>query len=246
MSVAPQPTQAAPDDLRVQLDAAHRTGPDGASVRGGGGAEAKGLVRPCAASLLTVWGTQPPRAISWDRERPGRQLGRTPGWFRHTVGHHHGGGRLTAQTDSGCGNRHSAGEESHQSGAAGQSTGWGVFPLLSHPQKGWEAETDFGPAGTQHIFEAPALQDVDGTEGPSVHPPRRLGCHNRPGGRLFSNSNMGGTQTIPQVRLRRQNVRVLCPAFGISLAPRTFTRCMDAVLAPLRREGVRILNYLND
>ena len=34
--------------------------------------------------------------------------------------------------------------------------------------------------------------------------------------------------------------------FGISLAPRTFTRCMDAVLAPLRREGIRILNYLDD
>ncbi len=34
--------------------------------------------------------------------------------------------------------------------------------------------------------------------------------------------------------------------FGISLAPRTFTRCMDAVLGPLRREGIRILNYLDD
>lgn len=34
--------------------------------------------------------------------------------------------------------------------------------------------------------------------------------------------------------------------FGISLAPRTFTRCMDAVLGPLRKEGLRILNYLDD
>ncbi|XP_053190141.1 uncharacterized protein LOC128373962 [Scomber japonicus] len=34
--------------------------------------------------------------------------------------------------------------------------------------------------------------------------------------------------------------------FGISLAPRTFTRCMDAVLGPLRWEGIRILNYLDD
>ncbi|KAK7899532.1 hypothetical protein WMY93_020385 [Mugilogobius chulae] len=34
--------------------------------------------------------------------------------------------------------------------------------------------------------------------------------------------------------------------FGISLAPRTFTRCMDAVLGPLRQEGLRILNYLDD
>lgn len=34
--------------------------------------------------------------------------------------------------------------------------------------------------------------------------------------------------------------------FGLSLAPRTFTKCMAAALAPLRREGVQILNYLDD
>ncbi|XP_029924002.1 uncharacterized protein LOC115371027 [Myripristis murdjan] len=34
--------------------------------------------------------------------------------------------------------------------------------------------------------------------------------------------------------------------FGISLAPRTFTRCMDVVLSPLRHKGIRILNYLDD
>ncbi|XDV14501.1 hypothetical protein PO909_014743 [Leuciscus waleckii] len=34
--------------------------------------------------------------------------------------------------------------------------------------------------------------------------------------------------------------------FGLSLAPRTFTKCMDAALAPLRLRGIRVLNYLND
>ena len=34
--------------------------------------------------------------------------------------------------------------------------------------------------------------------------------------------------------------------FGISLAPRTFTRCMEAVLGPLRLRGLRVLNYLDD
>ncbi len=33
--------------------------------------------------------------------------------------------------------------------------------------------------------------------------------------------------------------------FGLSLAPRTFTRCMDAALSPLRPMGIRIL-YLDD
>ncbi len=34
--------------------------------------------------------------------------------------------------------------------------------------------------------------------------------------------------------------------FGLALAPRTFTKCMDAALAPLRLQGVRVLNYLDD
>ncbi|KAL0202363.1 hypothetical protein M9458_000381, partial [Cirrhinus mrigala] len=34
--------------------------------------------------------------------------------------------------------------------------------------------------------------------------------------------------------------------FGLSLAPRTFTKCMDAALIPLRRQGLRIANYLDD
>ncbi|KAK7921774.1 hypothetical protein WMY93_008676 [Mugilogobius chulae] len=34
--------------------------------------------------------------------------------------------------------------------------------------------------------------------------------------------------------------------FGLSLSPRTFTKCMDAALSLLRRRGIRVLNYLDD
>ncbi len=34
--------------------------------------------------------------------------------------------------------------------------------------------------------------------------------------------------------------------FGLALAPRTFTKCTDAALAPLRLQGIRVLNYLDD
>ena len=34
--------------------------------------------------------------------------------------------------------------------------------------------------------------------------------------------------------------------FGLSLAPRTFTKCMDAALTPLRHQGVHIASYLDD
>ncbi len=34
--------------------------------------------------------------------------------------------------------------------------------------------------------------------------------------------------------------------FGLALAPRTFSKCVDAALSPLRAGGMRILNYLDD
>ncbi|KAI2647902.1 Transposon Ty3-G Gag-Pol polyprotein [Labeo rohita] len=34
--------------------------------------------------------------------------------------------------------------------------------------------------------------------------------------------------------------------FGLALSPRTFTKCVDAALAPLRLQGINILNYIDD
>ncbi|CAM4576079.1 unnamed protein product [Leuciscus chuanchicus] len=34
--------------------------------------------------------------------------------------------------------------------------------------------------------------------------------------------------------------------FGLALSPRTFTKCVDAALAPRRLQGIRIMNYIDD
>ncbi len=34
--------------------------------------------------------------------------------------------------------------------------------------------------------------------------------------------------------------------FSLALSPRTFTKCVDAALAPLRLQGIHILNYIDD
>ncbi len=34
--------------------------------------------------------------------------------------------------------------------------------------------------------------------------------------------------------------------FGLALSPRTFTKCVDAALVPLRLQGIRIVNYIDD
>ncbi|KAL0168374.1 hypothetical protein M9458_036596, partial [Cirrhinus mrigala] len=48
----------------------------------------------------------------------------------------------------------------------------------------------------------------------------------------------------PRVGGKAYQYRVL--PFSLALSPRTFTKCVDAALAPLRLQGIRIINYIND
>ncbi len=45
---------------------------------------------------------------------------------------------------------------------------------------------------------------------------------------------------------RRTSISVQVLRFGLSLSPRVFTKVAEAALVPLREQGVRILNYLDD
>ncbi len=53
-------------------------------------------------------------------------------------------------------------------------------------------------------------------------------------------------QAIPAVGVRRTSISVQVLPFGLSLSPRVFTKVVEAALVPLREQGVRILNYLDD
>ncbi len=53
-------------------------------------------------------------------------------------------------------------------------------------------------------------------------------------------------QAIPAVCVRRTSISVQVLPFGLSLSPRVFTKVLEAALVPLREQGVRILNYLDD
>ncbi len=60
---------------------------------------------------------------------------------------------------------------------------------------------------------------------------------------LWSFSVTGGSFGLP-LGGKAYQYKVL--PFGLALAPRTFTKCMDAALAPLRLQGIHVLNYLDD
>ncbi|CAM4528872.1 unnamed protein product [Leuciscus chuanchicus] len=62
-----------------------------------------------------------------------------------------------------------------------------------------------------------------------------------------------GYGEMPKPLVKQQRVCIRCPLyqyrvlpFGLALSPRTFTKCVDAALAPLRLQGIRIMNYIDD
>ncbi|KAI2666023.1 Transposon Ty3-I Gag-Pol polyprotein [Labeo rohita] len=63
---------------------------------------------------------------------------------------------------------------------------------------------------------------------------------------LRTYKNFATTQEVPEVRFRGEAYQYRVLPFGLALSPRTYTKCMDAALAPLRLQGIRILNYIDD
>ncbi len=64
--------------------------------------------------------------------------------------------------------------------------------------------------------------------------------------RLLSHPDSPSPQVILEICLQRSGLSIHSLSLGLSLAPRTFTKCMDAALSPLRQMRIRILNYLDD
>ncbi len=63
--------------------------------------------------------------------------------------------------------------------------------------------------------------------------------------RALSHPGSPPSQMILEIRIRRDGISIQVLPFGLSLAPRTLTRCIDAALSPLRQMGICILNYLD-
>ncbi len=109
-------------------------------------------------------------------------------------------------------------------------------PLLPRSKEGRRLEAYSGSTAFESF---PLQREVPGPGG-------RLVCHHRPEGCVFSHPGRSKTQEIPSVCLWREGLPIQGPALRPGFGPRTFTKCMDAVLAPLRLQGIRVLNYLDD
>ncbi len=118
-------------------------------------------------------------------------------------------------------------------------------PLLPHSKEGRLLEAYSGSTAFEIFPLQREVQDAD-DENHHVSGPR--------GGDWFVTINLKDAYFHIQVVQRHRRFlrfafggkayqyKVL--PFGLALAPRTFTKCMDAALALLRLQGIRVLNYL--
>lgn len=76
-----------------------------------------------------------------------------------------------------------------------------------------------GTLRTEQVSPPPEVQEADHTKAEAGCPEGRLVCNSQPQGHFFSDTNLGGAQTVSKVCLRRHDLRILCLPFGISLDP---------------------------
>ncbi len=119
-------------------------------------------------------------------------------------------------------------------------------PLLPCTKVGRQSTTHSGPASSEPLPLQREVQDVDVEDYYVPDSSGRLDCHCRPEGCLFSHSGCPVAQEVPSVCFWRKGLPVQGSSLWHGLGAEDFHKCMDAALAPLRLQGIRVLNYLDD
>ncbi len=114
------------------------------------------------------------------------------------------------------------------------------------PKKDGGVASNFRSSRVEPLPQNIQVQNVDNQDNCVSDPIGGLVCDNRSQGRILSCRYLSTTQEVPEVRFRGEAYQYRVLPFGLALSPRTYTKCMDAALAPLQLQGIRILNYIDD
>ncbi len=119
-------------------------------------------------------------------------------------------------------------------------------PLFRGTQERWGAPPNSRSQTHQQSALQTSVQDVNAETDPGANSPRGLVCVRGFEGRVLSHSDSTASQTFSEVCLRGHSVPILRSPVRAGFGPRTFSKCVDAALSPLRASGIRILTYLDD
>ncbi len=119
-------------------------------------------------------------------------------------------------------------------------------PVFHSSQKGWRVASDHRSASTEPLSQSAEVQDAHAKASCVTNQVQGLVCHDRSKRRILPRIHPSVSQEVPKVRFWGKAYQYRVLPFGLALSPRTFTKVVDAVLAPLRLQGIRILNYIDD
>ncbi len=155
-------------------------------------------------------------------------------------------GRRPSRSDYTTRGSHSLKEGGHRDG----SSSWKrvrVLQLVLHSSKeGWRVASHFRSASVEPLSQQTEVQDADTQVGRVSNQVRGLVCRNRSKDAYFHVSILPTHRKFLRFAFGGKAYQYRVLPFGLALSPRTFTKCVDAALAPLRLQGIRILNYIDD
>ncbi len=119
-------------------------------------------------------------------------------------------------------------------------------PLLPRSKERWRAQTHSRSQTSEPLTYALVVKDVNYQTDPRACLPRGLVFDSGPERCILSHPHSPHHRPFLRFAFEGVAYQYTILPFGLSLAPRTFTKCVDAALSPLRQMGIRILNYLDN
>ncbi len=159
-------------------------------------------------------------------------------------GHSHAG---VSQVGFGNGTRseYSLEEGGHRGGPSSWQRVRVLQPVLHRSHERWGVASYFRYVSIEPLSHATEVQDALYRAGCVSDQVQGLLCHNRSKRRILPHLHPSPSQGVPEVCFGGKVYLYRVLPFGLAPSPRTFTKCVDAALAPLWLQGIRILIHIN-
>ena len=119
-------------------------------------------------------------------------------------------------------------------------------PDFCGPKERRNLQANYKSESAEQIRKAPAFQDGRASAVQGSPAERGLDGNDRSQGCIPININCSRPLEPTEVQVAGSDIRLRCLPFGLSSAPRVFTKLLNPILALIRQRGFRIIVYLDD
>ena len=125
--------------------------------------------------------------------------------------------------------------------------GWFLQPNIYSPKEGRRMEANHKSEGLKPVPQYPTFQDGEHLHALRYFERGRLYGKNRSQRCIFQHKNSPQSQEIPEISMEGILVSVQSPIpFGLTAAPRVFSKVMQEAVKRLREKGIQLVQYLDD